>query len=101
MENGMSVDDANIEIVRMMGVRIVSGMLDRRTRTALMAGVRDGRLGHLKKDGMKPEAFFHPNSETNAKDERARISRSGIQAIAACCAGTGKEETGYTAEEGK
>jgi uncharacterized protein YoaH (UPF0181 family) len=86
MDNGMSLDDANIEIVRMMGVRIVAGKLDRRTRSALMQGVKDGKLGHLPKDGLKPEAFFHPNSLWNAKEERSKIANSGIRAIQACCA---------------
>jgi len=85
MENGMSLDDANIEIVRMMGVRIVSGGFDRRTRSALMQGVKDGKLGHLKKDGLKPEAFFHPNAIWSAKEERNKIANAGIRAIQACC----------------
>lgn len=85
MDNGMSLDDANVEIVRMMGVRIVTGGFDRRTRSALMQGVKDGRLGHLKKEGMKPEAFFHPNSIWNAKEERSKIANAGIRAIQACC----------------
>ncbi len=85
MDNGMSIDDANIEIVRLMGVRIVTGGLDRRTRSALMTGVKEGRIGHLKKDGLKPEVFFHPNSLWNAKEERSKIANAGIRAIQECC----------------
>lgn len=85
MEHGMSLDDANIEIVRMMGVRIVSGGFDRRTRSALMQGVKDGKLGHLKKDGLKPEVFFHPNAIWSANEERNKIANAGIRAIQACC----------------
>lgn len=86
IDGGMSVADANVELVRMMGVRIVSGSLDRATRTALMAGVKDGRLGRLPKDGIKPEAFFHPNSIWNAKDERTKIANAAIRALRAVCA---------------
>jgi hypothetical protein len=86
MDNGMSLDDANIEVVRMMGVRIVSGGFDRRTRSALMQGVKSGKLGHLKKDGLKPEAFCHPNAIWAAKEERNKIASAGIRAIQACCA---------------
>lgn len=86
MDQGMSLDDANVEVIRMMGVRIVVAGFDRRTRAALMAGVKSGKLGHLKKDGMKPEAFFHPNSLANAKEERSRIANAGIRAIQSCCA---------------
>lgn len=85
IDGGMSVADANVELVRMMGVRLV-GRLDRATRSALMAGVKDGRLGHLAKDGLKPEAFFHPNSIWNAKEERTKIANAAIRALQAVCA---------------
>lgn len=86
IENGMSVADANVEVVRMMGVRIVSGKIDKGTRSALVAAVKTGRIGHLKRDGLKPEAFFHPNAESAAKEERSKIANAGIRAIQACCA---------------
>lgn len=86
MDSGMSLDDANVEIVRMMGVRLINAKMDRRTRAALMAGVRDGRLGHLPKTGVKPEAFFHPNGEVNAKEERNKVANAAIRALAAVCA---------------
>jgi esterase/lipase superfamily enzyme len=86
MENGMSVADANVEVVRMMGVRVVSGKIDRGTRSALAEAVKAGRLGHLKRDGLKPEAFFHPNAEAAAREERSKIANAGIRAIQACCA---------------
>jgi len=86
IDSGMSVADANVELVRMVGVRIVSGGMDRATRSALMAGVKSGRIGRLAKDGMKPEALFHPNSLWNAKEERARIANAAIRALQAVCA---------------
>ena len=85
VENGMSVADANAEVVRMMGVRVVSGKIDRGTRSALLEAVKAGRLGHLKRDGLKPETFFHPNAESAAREERSRIANAGIRAIQACC----------------
>lgn len=81
MEKGMSLDDANVAVVRMMGVRLV-GKMDRRTRNALMAGVKDGRLGHIKKEKLKPEAFFHPNAICKAKDMRNAEANAAIRAIA-------------------
>ena len=86
IDGGMSVADANIELVRMMGVRIVSAGLDRGTRAALMAGVKGGRIGRLAKEGNKPEAFFHPNALWNAKEERSKIANAAIRAILAVCA---------------
>lgn len=84
IEGGMSVADANVELVRMMGVRLVSG-LDHATRSALMAGVKDGRLGRLPKDGVKPEAFFHPNSIWRAKEERNKVANATARALLAVC----------------
>jgi hypothetical protein len=86
ISDGMSVDEANIELVRMLGVRLVSGPIDRRTRSALMAGVKAGRLGRLAKDGIKPEAFFHPNAIWTAKEQRNQIANAAIRALQAVCA---------------
>lgn len=83
--NGMSIDDANVEIVRMMGFRTVT-KLDRRTRSALMAAVKDGRIGRLPKKGVAPEVFFHPNSIFKAKEERQKHANAAIRAIANCFA---------------
>lgn len=80
----MSVADGNVELVRMMGVRLVSG-LDRATRSALMAGVKDGRLGRLPKDGARPEAFFHPNSIWRAKEARTKAANAATRALLAVC----------------
>jgi hypothetical protein len=85
IDGGMSVADANVELVRMMGVRLVN-KLDRGTRAALMAGVKDGRLGRLAKDGLKPEAFFHPNAIWTAKEKRNKAAHEAVQAIRAVCA---------------
>ena len=86
MQSGMSAAEANVELIRMMGVRIIGGRIDRDTRRALMDAVKAGKLGHLKKDGLKPEAFFHPNSIWNAKEERSKIFNQSVRAIQACCA---------------
>jgi hypothetical protein len=75
---------ANVEIVRMMGVRIVS-KIPSDTRKALNAAVKEGRLGRLKKDGLKPEAYFHPNSKHIALDMRNRQARDSAQSISKVC----------------
>ena len=75
---------ANVEIVRMMGVRIVS-KIPSDVRKALNAAVKEGRLGHLKKDGLKPEAYFHPNSKHIALDMRTRQAYESAQSILKLC----------------
>jgi hypothetical protein len=77
--------EANIEIVRMMGVRIITGRVPADSRKALNAGVKSGKLGKLKKDGLKPEAYFHPNSKANAIAARNKIAAQSIAAIQSVC----------------
>ena len=86
MDDGMSAEDANVEIVRMMGVRLVKGKIDAQTRKALNAAVRDGRLGHLNKDGLRPEAYYHPNAKGHAIEMRDREAHASIQAVKDVCA---------------
>ena len=85
MDAGMSAADANVELVRMQGISVMAGKLTRDLRSALMAAVKDGRIGHLKKDGLKPEVFFHPNSEDNARSARNKAACQAIEAIKATC----------------
>jgi hypothetical protein len=85
MDNGMSAVDANVALVRMEGVRLVKARMPREIRAALMAGVKDGRLGRLPKNGRKPEAFFHPNSIWNAKEARQKEENACIRALLAVC----------------
>ena len=84
IDNGMSAADANIELVRMMGVKVCTG-LDRSTRSALMAGVKEGRIGRLAKDGAKPEVFFHPNSVWRAKEVRNLVASNAARALLSVC----------------
>ena len=84
MAKGMSAGEANVEVVRMIGVQIVHGKMRKETRAALNAAVKDGRLGHLPKQGLRPEAYYHPSSRGNAIDARERAYCSSIKAIEAC-----------------
>ncbi len=72
---------ANVAIIRMMGVRIITNRIPKDVRAALYAAVKAGQLGRLPKDGLLPEAFFHPNGRANALDARARVARESIEAI--------------------
>jgi hypothetical protein len=76
---------ANVEIVKMMGVQIVSGKMSRDVRSALNGAVKIGRIGHLKKDGLLPEAYFHPNSKSEAIHQRKQIAAQSLQSILKTC----------------
>jgi len=82
MEKGMTAAEANVEVVRMIGVQLVTGKMSRDTRAGLMAGVKAGKIGRLKKDGRKPEAFFHPNSKWKAMEARDKHERETLEAVA-------------------
>lgn len=73
---------AQVAIVRMMGVRIISSAIPRDARAALNAGVKSGELGRLPKKGLFPEAYFHPNAIWTAKEIRQRVANESVAAIA-------------------
>lgn len=73
----------NVQLVRAQGVRIVYRM-PADVRKVLNQAVKAGLLGHIKKDGLLPEAYYHPNSQYKALEERERIANRGIVAISKC-----------------
>ena len=81
MEQGLlTLDQANVYIVQLMGVRIVK-KLDKATRTALNSAVKAGEIGHLKKEGLKPEVYFHNNSKSRAIETRNKIAIESVNNI--------------------
>ena len=73
--------EAHIAIVRMMGVRIITGTVPRDARAALNAGVKSGQLGRLPKKGLLPEAYFHPTAKATAVEQRQKIATASIDAL--------------------
>lgn len=80
-----NIAEAQVAIVRMMGVRIIVGTTPRDARSALNAGVKAGQIGRLPKDGLKPEAYFHPNAKSHAIGLRNKIATDAIEAIKKVC----------------
>lgn len=66
----ITVAQANVEMVRVERVRLITNKLPREVRKALNEAVKKGALGHLKKDGYKPEAYFHPTFDYLARHKR-------------------------------
>lgn len=73
---------ANVEMVLAERVRVVKGRVPSDVRRALNEAVSAGVLGHFKKDGFKPEIYFHPTFEYLAKGERAAVERAAKEAVA-------------------
>ncbi len=84
MRNGLlTADQANVEMVLRMRFRI-TGKMPTQVRKSLFAAVKAGTLGRMKKDGLKPEAFFHPNFAYLAAAERNRIAAESIESLKKC-----------------
>ena len=76
----LTQSQANVELVRLEGVREVRGRIPRGIRKDLNDAVKRGDLGRIRKDGFMPEVYFHPNSEANAKALRRRRHNEGVSA---------------------
>jgi hypothetical protein len=76
---------SNPEMIRCMGFMLVEASIPASVRKQLNQAVKAGYLGRLKKDGLLPEAFFHPNSKANALEARRRKAGFAIKAITAVC----------------
>lgn len=77
----MTTDEANVEMVRAARVRIVSGSIPKNVRKSLNDAVKCGKLGRYKKDGKKPEVYFHPSFDYLARSERNRIEKDAIESL--------------------
>lgn len=81
----ITADQANVEKVKMARVQLVTGKVPMQVRKALNAAVKIGELGHFKKDGRKPEAYFHPSFEYLAKEARGNHERETLNALLRVC----------------
>jgi hypothetical protein len=80
----LSADQANVEKVRIQRVLLVT-RLTANVRKALNAAVKRGELGHIKKDGNKPESYYHPTFDYMAKGARADHERAVMRALLSVC----------------
>ena len=59
----LTVDQKNVELIRVKRFTLCTSKIPASVRRALNAALKNGELGHVKKDGHKPEAYFHPTFE--------------------------------------
>ncbi|MFA5166636.1 MAG: hypothetical protein WC449_05125 [Candidatus Paceibacterota bacterium] len=67
----ITTEEANVQIVRLERIRIVT-KLSKEIRTYLNNAVKAGRLGHLKKDSALSEIYYHPNFKYLALEAREK-----------------------------
>lgn len=72
----------NVEQILAQASRVIRGRIPQQVRAELSAAVKAGVLGRLKKDGLKPEIFFHPDHKNGAIERQAREAAYSIQCIA-------------------
>ena len=77
----ISADDANVQMVRNERFRLITGKCPQVVRKALNSAVKSGVLGHKKKDGHKPECYYHHNFEFMANEARRKHEEYVINAV--------------------
>lgn len=72
----------NVERILAQGSLVVKGRIPAQVRKQLSAAVKAGALGRLRKDGLKPEIFYHPDHKNGAIERQRREAEYSIGCIA-------------------
>ena len=72
----------NVQDILCRASRVIRGRVPAQVRAELRAAVKAGVLGHLKKDGLKPEIFYHPDHKHGAIERQRREAEYAIGCIA-------------------
>lgn len=75
----------NAELIRAQATRVIRGKMPAQVRLELLAAVKAGYLGWLKKDGLLPEVFFAPDHKSGAIERQAREAAYAIDCISKVC----------------
>jgi hypothetical protein len=77
-------DDFGPNVARILAQAslVVRGRIPAQVRSELRAAVKAGVLGHLKKSGLKPEIFFHPDHKNGAVERQKREAEYSVSCIA-------------------
>lgn len=82
----------NVANILAQASRVIRGRIPAEVRAQLRAAVKAGVLGHLPKDGLKPEIFFHPDHKNGAVERQAREAAYSIACISKVIAPTPVED---------
>lgn len=72
----------NVSSILVGGTRVIRGKVPAQVRGELRAAVKAGVLGHLAKDGLKPEIYFHPAHKNGAVERQKREALYSVGCIA-------------------
>lgn len=90
----------NVDLIRAQASRVIKGRIPAQVRKELMAAVKDGHLGRLKKDGLKPEIFYHPDHKNGAIERQKAEALYAVQCIAGVMASPADVRAGVEAQGG-
>lgn len=81
---GRYTDDFGPNVARILSQAslVVRGRIPQQVRKELAAAVKAGALGHLKRDGLKPEVFFHPDHKNGAVERQVLEAKYSVDCIA-------------------
>jgi hypothetical protein len=83
MSNRINEDfGPNVTQIQVQATRVIRGTIPAQVRKQLRAAVAAGVLGQLKKDGLKPEIFFHPDHRHGAVELQKREAAYSISCVA-------------------
>lgn len=77
----ITIDEANIEMVKCQRVRLITSKLPHSARKALNKAVKDGVLGYMKKENYKPECYYFKPFEHLAHKERTLEHNKSVEAL--------------------
>lgn len=77
----ISLDEANVEMVKCQRVRLITSRLPASVRKSLNNAVKDGVLGHMKKDNYKPECYYFKPFKHLANQARTEAHNNFIESL--------------------
>lgn len=72
----------NVQNIIVAATRVIRGRVPAEVRKELNAAVKVGLLGHLKKDGLKPEIYYNPDHKWGAVERQNREAEYAAKCIA-------------------
>lgn len=87
--SGRYTDDygPNVSRILSQATLVVRGRIPAQVRKELSTAVKAGVLGRLRKDGLRPEVFFHPDHKNGAIERQKREAEYAARCVAAVMAG--------------
>ena len=90
----------NVQDILTGATRVIRGRVPAQVRAELRAAVKAGVLGRLKKDGLKPEVYYHPDHKHGAIELQRREAEYAVGCIASVMASPAQVRDGIEAMGG-